>query len=153
MLSHLSKAVVITRQIKGYTLIELMIVVMIVAILAAIALPSYKSYARKAAAAQMRQEILKLADQLEKHKARNFSYQNFSAGTINLPATYSIEIKDGVDTTKTLTTGLGQKWVIKTVTTDPKNYNFLMTSTGLRCMTTNTISDYTSCGTSDYENW
>jgi type IV pilus assembly protein PilE len=63
---------------KGFTLIELMIVVVVVAIMAAIAVPTYNSYNRKAYASQSMQEIQKLAEQLEKHKARNFSYKNFN---------------------------------------------------------------------------
>ena len=57
---------------------ELMIVVMIIGVLAAIALPSYAEYGRRAAASTAQQEILKLAEQLERHKGRNFSYKGFN---------------------------------------------------------------------------
>ena len=63
-------------KMKGFTLVELMVVVMVVAVVAAIALPNYQAYVRKANAAFAQQEILKLADQLERHKTRNFSYKN-----------------------------------------------------------------------------
>lgn len=64
---------------KGFTLIELMVVVVVVAILAAIAVPSYQHYIRRAHLAQAQQEMLKLAEQLERHKAKNFSYKGFNA--------------------------------------------------------------------------
>lgn len=64
---------------RGFTLIELMVVVVVVAILAAIAIPSYQQYIRRAHLAQAQQEMLKLAEQLERHKAKNFSYKGFDA--------------------------------------------------------------------------
>jgi len=62
---------------QGFTLIELMVVVAIVAILAMIAIPSYQTHTRKAIAGQAQQEIQKLAEQLERHKGKNFSYLGF----------------------------------------------------------------------------
>lgn len=64
---------------NGFTLIELMVVVVVVAILAAIAIPSYQQYIRRGHLAQAQQEMLKLAEQLERHKAKNFSYKGFDA--------------------------------------------------------------------------
>lgn len=63
----------------GFNLIELMVVVVIVALLAAIALPSYQLYIQRSHLAQAQQEMQKLAEQLERHKAKNFSYKGFEA--------------------------------------------------------------------------
>lgn len=75
----------------GFSLIELMVVIAIVAIFAAIALPSYQIYIRKADVASAQQEMQRIAEQLSRHKARNFSYKGFdgsylykdNAGTLN----------------------------------------------------------------------
>lgn len=138
---------------NGFTLIELMVVVVIVAIFAAIAIPSYQAYIRRAETSKAQQELSRIATLLERHKARNFSYQNFnlSAQSISTPRTYSFELKDGTDTTKSLdpnSGASGHTWVLKATTTDAKNYNYLITSTGIRCrnLTAANIT-FTGCGT------
>ena len=124
---------------RGFTLIELMIVVVIVAIFAAIAIPSYQVYIRKAIAAKAQQEIQLLAEQLERHKGKNFSYLQFDPSymytdvsdkvigysskmaMLNVPIDtngsgiqYRVYIRDGSDPTKLLSSSsaLGQQWVI-----------------------------------------
>lgn len=63
---------------KGFTLIELMVVVAIVAIFAAIAIPSYQQYVRRAQASQAQQEVQRLAGELARWKSRNFNYLGFN---------------------------------------------------------------------------
>ncbi|WP_180075337.1 type IV pilin protein [Acinetobacter sp. YH12254] len=60
---------------NGFTLIELMIVVVVLAILAAIALPNYQTQVRKGNEKLALQQIADLSLALEKEKSRNFSYE------------------------------------------------------------------------------
>jgi type IV pilus assembly protein PilE len=150
--------------VSGFTLIELMVVVVIVAIFAAIAIPGYQEYARRTLAAQAQQEIQQLANLLEKNKTRNFNYLGFlttpnpivlPVGATGTAIKYTITVHDGTNTAQALTAAnaAGQSWVITAESSDAKNYSFLMTSTGLRCknktlanITATSITDAT-CGT------
>lgn len=133
---------------QGFTLIELMIVVVIIAIFAAIALPSYQAYTRKANAAFAQQEILKLADQLERHKTRNFSYKNFAPSTITFNrGGYTLTITDDTTTGNALnsTATNGQTWVIKATTADARQMKLLAKSSGLRCQSTKATAVDNNC--------
>ena len=70
---------------KGFTLVELMIVVVIIAIFAAIAIPSYQQFVRRAIASHAEQEMQRLATLLERHKSRNLNYRNFETTSVAIP--------------------------------------------------------------------
>lgn len=61
---------------RGFTLIELMIVVAVVAILAAIAFPSYQSYVQKARRADAKNAVLDMASRQEKFFSINNAYSS-----------------------------------------------------------------------------
>ena len=95
---------------QGFTLIELMVVVVIVAIFAAIAIPSYQHFIRRANVAQAQQEMSKIAEQLQRFKSRNFSFKGFNAKylypnssifdassqTLNFNSKYTITLVDNM---------------------------------------------------------
>lgn len=155
---------------RGFTLIELMVVVMIIAMTAAIAFPSYQAYTRRSSESLAQQEMQKIAEQLERHKAKNFTYRDFDPNfiygvsgamtSVTLPrgATgsaikYTITIRDGEDPTKLLTDASippvirARAWAMKAEGSDTRNYDLLMTSAGLRCKNkTKSLVTYTGCG-------
>ena len=173
------------RKRSGFTLIELMIVLVVIAVFAAIAVPSYQAYIQKKDLALAKQEALKMASELERFKNKNFSYKGFDAtylypsyddatGELYLPlgadeseAKYKLTVVD-LEQKESLSddsaTVLGLNWAIKVerVTEDgnttlkqPKNYDLLLTSTGIRCMTrtADMVKDYEGCGDDNYEKW
>jgi type IV pilus assembly protein PilE len=64
------------RRELGFTLIELMIVVVVVAILAALALPSYNEYVRKGRRADAARFVGQIQLELERWRSENPSYAN-----------------------------------------------------------------------------
>lgn len=63
---------------KGFTLIELMIVIAVVAILVALALPSYTQYVRKANRGEAQQLLLNWANNQELWRAAHTTYADAS---------------------------------------------------------------------------
>lgn len=77
------------RCARGFTLIELMIVVAIVAILGAVAYPAYQSSVIKGRRAQGRTALAELLQQQERFLTQTNTYCLFTnaAGTVSVPAT------------------------------------------------------------------
>ena len=196
------------KKTHGFTLIELMITVVVVAIIAAIAVPSYQQYIERKDLAIARQEALRIAAELERFKAKNFSYKGFDAsylytyestdaggnpttasyynkttGQLLLPlgstsstAKYTLTLVDGGAAHKPLTVVKngdgtetadsasvnGLSWVMSLerakdgdgLPKQPRNYDLLLSNTGIRCMTKvkDVVTGYANCG-SYSESW
>ena len=196
------------KKTHGFTLIELMITVVVVAIIAAIAVPSYQQYIERKDLAIARQEALRIAAELERFKAKNFSYKGFDAsylytyestdaggnpttasyynkttGQLLLPlgstsstAKYTLTLANGGTGHKPLTIVKGAdgqetadsasvnglSWVMSLERAkdsdgepkQPRNYDLLLSSTGIRCMTKvkDVVKGYANCG-SYSESW
>jgi type IV pilus assembly protein PilE len=88
---------------RGFTLIELMIVVAVIAILAAIAYPSYSRYVLRAKRADAKQQLLQAAQWTERYMTANGRYPpddvDLPAGLAQSPssgtASYIIGYVDG----------------------------------------------------------
>ena len=65
-----------SRRIRGFTLIELMIVVAVIGILAAIAYPSYTEYVRKARRATAESALMDLASKQQTYLLSRRTYTN-----------------------------------------------------------------------------
>lgn len=76
---------------RGFTLIEIMIVVVIVGILASIALPAYQEYVRQGNRTEAKSALLEAAQALERHYSVNGTY--LSGG--NLAAVYKTSVPPG----------------------------------------------------------
>ena len=74
----------IMGKMRGFTLIELMIVVAVIAILAAIAYPSYQDQVRKSRRAQAKADLVEYAGLAERFHTANNTYVGFT-----LPSTVS----------------------------------------------------------------
>jgi type IV pilus assembly protein PilE len=61
-------------RIRGFTLIELMIVVVVIAILAAIGFPAYQDYVRRARRADGKELLLRIQVEEEKFRTNNTAY-------------------------------------------------------------------------------
>lgn len=76
---------------KGFSLVELMIVVAIVGVLLAIAIPSYESYRIKVNRGDMKTEMMRISQDLQRYQMVNKTFKDASLSTVGystLPTVY-----------------------------------------------------------------
>ena len=104
---------------KGFSLVELLIVIAIVAILAAIGYPAYNDSVQKTRRANAQAELIELAAFMERWYTQNFTYQTSGGADPTLPFTESP--KDGNNKYYDLTIATGTGPDSFTLTATPKN--------------------------------
>ena len=99
-----------SRQSRGFTLIELMIVVVVIGILAAIAIPNYQQYIIRSHRTAAQAEMMDIANRQKQFLVSNRAYVNkatLEASGYSLPADlsprYSYDITLGAGTLPTFT--------------------------------------------------
>lgn len=68
---------------KGFTLIELMIVIAIVGIITSIAYPSYQGFLKNSNRSAAQSDLMALAAAMERHKAANYTYNGAAESAAN----------------------------------------------------------------------
>ncbi|PKM43214.1 MAG: type IV pilin [Gammaproteobacteria bacterium HGW-Gammaproteobacteria-1] len=117
---------------RGFTLVELLIVVAIVGILAAVAFPSYQAHVQKARRAEAQAVLLEAAQFMERWYTTTYNYT-----TAALPAALSQSPRGGAGTVRynIRPTAVAPNTFTLTATpveADPECGNFTLTETGQR---------------------
>jgi len=85
---HINKTVRPTSRMRGFTMIEVIIVVAIIGILAAVAYPSYGQYVQQSRRTDGRLALLQEIQTLERCKSTRYSYANCTLTSAESPESY-----------------------------------------------------------------
>lgn len=154
---------------RGFTLIEIMVVVFIIAIMSAIVFPSYRAYITQSTQADVQKKMLSLSTELQQWRAKALTYKGFtpkndtinSSGEISYPSSgnayYTITLGelDSGGNFRVLTQGTS--WVMLAIPNDPGRFSnantYLMKSDGSRCYVDHTQSLTVASSCTGAESW
>lgn len=97
---------------KGFTLIELMIVVAVIGVLAAIAYPNYQNYVIKTKRANMMADLQNMASQIESKKMMHGTYANIPNTALATITTSLSGDSQGLYTVALTPAPLTNQWVL-----------------------------------------
>ncbi|MCU4391460.1 prepilin-type N-terminal cleavage/methylation domain-containing protein [Acinetobacter courvalinii] len=137
---------------KGFTLIELMIVVAIVAILAAVAYPSYQQYVKRTKRADAQSEMMMIAHTLSQFKVTRGTYAGAAlTGTFGVYGS-TVTPKSGTALYDLTLTTSASTWTLtaipKTGTSQVGDGSIVLNYLGQKCWTKGS-----SCTPSATSNW
>ncbi len=134
---HLDDEMAMKKSSKGFTLIELMIVVAIIGILAAVAYPSYQEQVRKSRRAEATEALMDLAARMERYYADRGTY-----ATATIAAGAGTDVLDSASTeegyyTLSFNAQAAESYTIQAApagvqTADAKCGTFSLTSLGVK---------------------
>jgi type IV pilus assembly protein PilE len=86
------------RKWRGFTLVELMIVVAVMAILTAIAYPIYQDQVRKSRRAAVKGSILQVSQFMERHYTENMRYSDSGGNSLSMDDVYNASFMEDRNT-------------------------------------------------------
>ena len=121
------------NKVRGFTLLELMIVVLIIAIIGAIAYPMFTSQLRKSRRSEARQALSELALKQEKYRSFNANYATCDQAYAPSSCSYmndnvfkyytvSVTLVDATKGTKVVLTATAKNEQVKDTTCTPMTY-------------------------------
>ena len=123
------------KRLRGFTLIELMIVVAVVGILTAVAFPSYLSYIERGYRANAKTVVLEAGQFMERYRSSNFKYLDSGGNAPALPARLQVSPAEG---TKRYDISLTAAAATFTITATPSGWsdgvcgNLTLTNLGVK---------------------